>query len=245
MFSCKSLKHYIRQNRDDAQKTIQTLYQINSEIFDAFMQSKNNKIDLECADLIIESIIYLLKYDSAFLKKAMPYFTDDNLIKNHSLHVAVYALVIGNILKFKDDDLQKIGLAALLHDIGLKKIDENIINKKSLLTAKEISVMQKHSRYGVEMIEQNKIHDPYVIDAIMHHHERYDGSGYPNQLTIDEISDFASILAICDVFDALTNDRPYREHFTSFNALKMMMKEEDMVKKFNQKYLHLFLKSFL
>jgi putative nucleotidyltransferase with HDIG domain len=209
------------------------------------MQSKDNRIDLECADIIIESIIYLLRYNSSFLKKAMPCFNDDNLIKNHSLHVAIYALAIANALKFRDDDLHKIGLAALLHDIGLKGIDENIINKKDILTQTETSIIQKHSRYGVEIAEHNKIHDPYIIDAIMHHHERYDGSGYPNQLTIDEISDFASILAICDVFDALTSNRPYREHFTSFNALKKMMKEEDMIKKFNQRYIHLFLKSFL
>lgn len=245
ILSCESLRHYIRHSRDDVEKRIKVLYDVNDQLFDIFLTNKENKINIECLHLIVQSIIYLVKYDVTFLKNTIPYFVNDNMLKNHSLQVAIYALVIGNVLKFKDDDLLKLGVAALLHDIGFKKIDETIINKKSMLTPQEISLMQKHSRYSVEIMEQNKVHDPYIINAVMHHHERYDGSGYPNQLMSDEISDFASIVGICDVFDALTNNRPHREHYSSFNALKMMMRDKDMVNKFNQNYLHLFLKSFL
>ncbi|OHE03941.1 HD domain-containing phosphohydrolase [Sulfurimonas sp. RIFOXYB12_FULL_35_9] len=245
ILSCESLRHYIRHSRDDVEKRIKVLYDVNDQLFDIFLTNKENKINIECLHLIVQSIIYLVKYDASFLKSTIPYFVNDNMLKNHSLQVAIYALVIGNILKFKDDDLLKLGVAALLHDIGFKKIDETIINKKSMLTPQEISLMQKHSQHSVEIIEQNKIHDPYIINAVMHHHERYDGSGYPNQLMGDEISNFASIVGICDVFDALTNNRPHREHYSSFNALKMMMRDKDMVNKFNQNYLHLFLKSFL
>ncbi|MDQ1337456.1 MAG: hypothetical protein QG617_423, partial [Campylobacterota bacterium] len=95
---------------------------------------------------------------------------------------------------------------------------------------------------SVEIIKQNHIHDPYILDAVMHHHERYDGSGYPNNLTKGDISDFASILAICDVFDALTNSRAHRKNYSSFDALKMMMRDSEMVNGFNQRYLHLSLK---
>jgi HD-GYP domain-containing protein (c-di-GMP phosphodiesterase class II) len=245
LLSCESLRHYIRHSRDDVEKRVKVLYDINDQLFDIFLTNEDNKINIECVNLIIQSIIYLVRYDAAFLKNTMPYFVNDNMLKNHSLHVAIYALVIGNILKFKDDDLLKLGVAAILHDIGFKKIDEAIINKKSMLTPIETSLIQKHSRYSVEIIEQNKIHDPYIINAVMHHHERNDGNGYPNQLMSDEISDFASIVAICDVFDALTNNRPHREHYSSFNALKMMLRDKDMANKFNQNYLHLFLKSFL
>ncbi|OHE15541.1 MAG: phosphohydrolase, partial [Sulfurimonas sp. RIFOXYD2_FULL_37_8] len=198
ILSCESLKHYIRHSRDDVEKRIKVLYDVNDQLFDIFLTNKDNKINIECVNLIVQSIIYLVKYDASFLKSTIPYFVNDSMLKNHSLQVAIYALVIGNILKFKDEDLLKLGIAALLHDIGFKKIDEEIINKKSILTQQEISLMQKHSQHSVEMIEQNKIHDPYIINAVMHHHERYDGSGYPNQLMGDEISNFASIVGICD-----------------------------------------------
>ena len=77
----------------------------------------------------------------------------------------------------------------------------------------------------------------------MQHHERQDGNGYPDKLRDDEISEFASIISVCDVFDALTSERPHRKSFTTFEALKMMTKGEDMVHKFDKKFLHIFLKS--
>ncbi|MEK6659942.1 MAG: HD domain-containing phosphohydrolase [Campylobacterota bacterium] len=245
ILSCESLKYYIRHNRDNPQKRVMLLYKISEQLFDIYATNKENMIHLGCTELIIKSIIYLIKYDEKFLKNTMPYFENDHVLYSHSLHVAMYAISLSNMLKFHDDDLLKIGVAALLHDVGLKKIDEAIIQKEAQLTQEEMKLIQKHSQYSVDILNQNKIHDPYIINAVMHHHERLDGSGYPNQLTGDEISNFASILAICDVFDALTNNRPHRKNYSSFDALKMMMRDTDMVNKFNQRYLNIFLKSFL
>ncbi|HEY9203273.1 HD domain-containing phosphohydrolase [Sulfurimonas sp.] len=242
ILSCETLKHYIKYNKDDHKKRLGLLYQVNDQLFEIFMVNKENKINLGCVELIIDAIIYLLKYDDIFIKNTMPHMINDHMLKNHSLHVAIYALTLGYTLKFSDEQLLKLGSAALLHDLGVKKIDKNIINKESELTPKETAVVRKHSQYSVEILKQNKIHDPYIIDAVMHHHERYDGLGYPDKQTKGEISDFASILSICDVFDALTNNRPYRPHYSSFDALKMMMKDPDMVNRFNQPYLHIALK---
>jgi putative nucleotidyltransferase with HDIG domain len=221
------------------------LYDVNDQLFDIFLTNKENKIHLECVELIVHSILYLLKYDEAFLKNTMPYLKNDHTLKIHSLHVAIYALSLGYALKFSNTELLKLGVAGLLHDVGFKKIDDSIRNKTVALTLEEVKTIRKHSQYSVEILTQNKIHDPYIIDAVMHHHERIDGSGYPNQLMNKQINNFVSVLGICDVFDALTNNRPHREHYSSFNALKMMMRDKDMVNKFNQNYLHLFLKSFL
>ena len=77
----------------------------------------------------------------------------------------------------------------------------------------------------------------------MHHHEQYDGSGYPEKLKEEDISVYASILSICDVFDALTSERPHRKQYSSFEAIKMMIKDDSMANKFNHKYLQLLLKS--
>jgi HD-GYP domain-containing protein (c-di-GMP phosphodiesterase class II) len=245
ILSCESLKYYIRHNRDDLQKRVSLLYEISEQLFDIFAAGNKNIIHLECVELIIESILFLVKYDENFLKNTMPYFENDHVLYSHSLHVSVYTLFLGNLLKFNDEDLLKLGVAALLHDVGLKKIDETVIQKESQLSEEELNLIHKHSLYGVEIMQHNKIHDPYILNAVMHHHERYDGSGYPNQLTGDDISNFAAIIAICDVFDALTNNRPHRKNLSSFNALKMMMRDPEMANKFNQKYLNIFLKSFL
>ncbi|MFA7611061.1 MAG: HD domain-containing phosphohydrolase [Sulfurimonas sp.] len=242
ILSCETLKYYIKYNRDNMQKRLQILYEVNSQLFDIFLANKENKINLKCVELIVESIIYLLEHDKIFIKNTMPYMPNDYKLKNHSLHVAIYALTLGYTLRFDKTELIKLGSAALLHDIGIKNIDKKIINKESELTPQETKIVQKHAQYSVDILKQNKIYDPYIINAVMHHHERYDGKGYPNSLTEDDISDFASILAICDVFDALTNNRPYRKHYSSFDALKMMMRDADMVNRFNQRYLHIALK---
>ncbi len=242
VLSCESLKYYIRHNRDNHQKRINLLYDVTNQLFSLFLNNNENKINLNCVELIIKSIIYLAKYDEIFIKNTMPYFKNENMLKNHSLHVAIYAIALGHTLKFNEEQLLKLGTAALLHDVGFKKIDSSIIDKESPLNLAETTIIQKHVQYSVDIIKQNKIHDPYILDAVMHHHERYDGTGYPNNLIKGEISDFASILAICDVFDALTNSRPHRKHYSSFDALKMMMRDTEMVNRFNQKYLHLSLK---
>ena len=85
--------------------------------------------------------------------------------------------------------------------------------------------------------------DPIIINAVKHHHERYDGSGYPNQLLKEEISDFGSIIAICDVFDALTIDRPHTKGYGTFEALKIMIQDESMKNKFNDSYIKQALRS--
>lgn len=241
--SCETLKYYIQYNKDDVENRLKILYSVNDKLFDAYLSNKNDRIDISCVESVVEAIIFLMKYDIKLLNKSMPFFINNDKVPTHSLHVAIYSINLGNILRFKDKELLQLGISALLHDLGLKKIDEAILNKDDQLTPEETSLMQKHSKYSVDIIKQNNIHDPYIIDAVMHHHEHYDGTGYPEQLPRAEISEFASILSICDVFDALTNNRPYRKNFSSFAALKMMTKEASMLNKFNQRYINLFLKS--
>lgn len=242
ILSCESLRYYVRHNRDNHAKRVQLLYDVTNQLFDIFLINQENKINLNCVELIVKSIIYLVKYDEMFIKNTMPHFKNEHMLKNHSLHVAIYAVTLGYALKFSEEQLLKLGTAGLLHDIGLKKIDNAVMDKVSPLDEAETAIVQKHVQYSVDIIKQNKIHDPYILDAIMHHHERYDGSGYPHNLPKNDISDFASILAICDVFDALTNSRPHRKQYSSFDALKMMMRDSEMVNGFNQKYLHISLK---
>jgi HD-GYP domain-containing protein (c-di-GMP phosphodiesterase class II) len=243
VLSCESLHHYIEHNKNDVKARLQLLYEVNEKLFDICFTSKDNTINLPCVEGIVKSIIFLVKRDVAFVNKTMPYFTTDFKIANHSLHVAIYAVKLGALLKFSEKQLLQLGTAGLLHDVGCKRVPQSLLDKTSRLSAKEIETVNLHAQYSVDIVRQNCIHDPYIIDAIAHHHERYDGSGYPEKQTKEEMSDFASILAICDVFDALTNNRPHRKEYKSFDALRMMIKDTSMINQFNQKYLLLALKS--
>jgi HD-GYP domain-containing protein (c-di-GMP phosphodiesterase class II) len=241
--TCDSLKYYIKYNKDNLRRRLELIYKINSQLFKNYLENEFNKIDLKCANEIVKSILYLVKHDVDFLKNTIPHFIHEHNLPYHSLHVTMYAMKLGNDIGLDSEELLQLGISALLHDLGIKKINESLINKSTKLEVEEIEQIQKHITYSVAIIKLNKIHDPYILDAVMHHHEQYDGNGYPDKLEQYEIGVAASILSICNVFDALTSHRPHREHYTSFKALKMMLKDESMANKFNRNYLKLLLKS--
>jgi len=245
--TCKSLKYYIKHNKDNLEKTLNFLYEINTKMFTEFLNSKENQIDVDCVESLVRSIIFMIKSDQNYLKNTITHFANENELELpiHSLHVCILSVNLGNIVKLNNEHLSALGTAALLHDVGIKKINESIMLKSEKLSLEEVESLHQHPQYGADIVKHNQILDPYVIDAITHHHENYDGSGYPDNLYARHISDLASIVSISDVFDALTNDRPYRKAYSSFDAIKMMMKDESMVNKFNHKYLQYFLQSLM
>ena len=244
--NCTNLESYVKLNKDISKKNIQFIYKVTSTLF--INMSNNNKYSssqIACIETIIKSIVFLIQNKKEYLKETIEHFSNEYELDFHSLHVTIYAISLGNALKLDKEQLLDLGTAALLHDIGLTKIDQEITHKNTELTPQEVIIVSDHPKLSVEIIEHNRIHNPYIIDAVIHHHERYDGSGYPDQLHEHQINEFASILAICDVFDALTNNRPYRKKYSPFEALKLMMKDPSMQNKFNDHYLQIFLKTLI
>lgn len=245
ILSCETLQTYLEYNKNDFVKSLELLTEVNSVLFDDYLQNTEDTINISCATKIVHGIMFLIKNNQHYLKNTIALFQSDENLSHHSLYVAIYAVNLGFFLKITSDKLLQLGTAALLHDIGFKKIDKNIVHKDSKLNKDETASMQKHPQYSVTIAKQNKIQEPYILDAIMHHHECYNGSGYPEHLKSKNIGNAAAILSICDVFNALTNDRPYRLKYSSFEALQLMMKGEAMSGKFNQTYIKIFLKSLL
>jgi len=239
--TCLNLKNHIFYNVNNIKRSFDLLNSINNKIFSNYLNSKDNIISLECVENLIKSIIFLIKNNQLFFKALISEFLNEHELASHSFNVCVYSIGLGNALEFNDEDLLRLGIAGLLHDIGIKNIDAMIINSSEKLSLSELESIQKHPLHSVQIIKNNHILDPYIIDAITHHHENYDGSGYPDALMGSDISCFASIVSIADVFDALTNKRPNREAYKSFDALKLMIKDEMMVNRFNYKYLKRFL----
>jgi len=243
--NCTNIRSFVVINLDLNKKILELLYKVHSVNY-TYLLAEHYKEDAKlCLESIIETIIYILTEKKDFLKDTIKYFSHEYKLETHSLHVAIFAVNLGIALKFPHEKLLQIGVAGLAHDIGVKSIDENILHKDSQLTPAEIALIHHHPQESALITKHNHIHNPYIIDAITHHHERYDGSGYPGKLVRKEIGEFASILGICDTFDALTNERPYRKRFTYFEALKFMMKDESMINKFNTDYLKAFLKSLI
>lgn len=134
----------------------------------------------------------------------------DEYTYHHSLSVAVLSIAIGVQLKLSDMELKKLGFAAIMHDIGKMDIPIEIINKTSKLTDEEFTIVKTHSTLSEEHLVKNRIVDPEIRESVIHHHEKVDGTGYPDNLKDEDIPFFSKIISVADVYDALTSRRPYR-----------------------------------
>lgn len=146
----------------------------------------------------------------------------DSYLFQHSLNVAILAGIMGLARGYNRNQLEELGMGALLFDIGMTQVPKEIVMKTTSLTDKERVLMEKHTEDGFNMIRAN--HDISLLSAhcALQHHERYDGSGYPRKLKGDGIHEYAQIVAIADVFDALTSPRPHRKRHTPSEAIEFL-----------------------
>lgn len=145
----------------------------------------------------------------------------DPYTKGHSVRVMHLATILGRKMNLPPAQLRILKMGALLHDVGKITLDLSILNKPSGLSDQETELMKKHPELGVRILGQiQELHD--VLPAVLHHHERYDGSGYPQALQSTQIPLLARIISVADVFDALTSDRPYRAAVTPEEAIRKM-----------------------
>lgn len=134
----------------------------------------------------------------------------DPYTAGHSERVSDMAVVVCNLLKMKEEDVQAVHIAAHLHDIGKIGIPDSILLKEEKLTDDEWQKLKKHPEIGAEILSKSH-HLSRLKDIVLHHHERFDGKGYPSGLKGNEIPLGARIIAICDSIDAITSNRCYRK----------------------------------
>lgn len=140
----------------------------------------------------------------------------------HSLNVCVLSLTFGRSLGLKTDQLNELGLGALLHDIGKMQVPLKVLNKPGKLTTEEFVIMKSHPSKGYEMLLTDESISSEVLSIVKSHHERLNGQGYPDNLPEKNISYFTKIVSITDVYDAVTSDRVYHDGMTPHEALKRL-----------------------
>ena len=194
----------------------------------------------ECSDLMLENCESLFKSKTSLelLDMLSNMRNLDDPIYTHSLNVALISRSIGKWLQLPKNDLNVLTLAGLLHDIGKTQIPESILNKPGKLTAEEYATMKTHPLLGKKLLN-NKGFDSRILAATLQHHERSDGSGYPRGLLEDEMDDFSCIVAIADVYDAMTCARAHRDPLCSFQVIAEFEKEG--LQKYHTKYVLTFL----
>jgi HD-GYP domain-containing protein (c-di-GMP phosphodiesterase class II) len=143
----------------------------------------------------------------------------------HSVNVGLYCMTYGFKLKMRQDEIRQLGLGGLLHDVGKSRIPTDILNKKGTLTTEEFETIKGHAPYGKDILEGMKCYGSAIIDMAEQHHEKFKGGGYPNGLVGREISHFARICKVMDVYDALTTRRSYKKAMNPYDTLTLMKKQ--------------------
>jgi len=144
----------------------------------------------------------------------------DEYMSSHSLSTSIWALVFGRHLGLDREALEVVGLGGLLLDVGKTKLPEALLNKTGKLTDVEWSHMQNHVEFGLDIIREADNVDPRVMEMVATHHERFDGSGYPNGWSGNQIPVFGRIGGIADSYSAMTSKRPYAQAMSSFDAMR-------------------------
>ena len=140
----------------------------------------------------------------------------------HSMAVCGLMISLGKKLGLDAHQQRRLGMGALLHDVVKSAVPLEILNKPGKLTDEEFTIMREHPIVGAQMLMEADAGED-LLDIALHHHEKFDGSGYPHKLKGEEISLFSRIAAVCDVYDAVTSDRPYRKGWTPAEAMHRML----------------------
>jgi HD-GYP domain-containing protein (c-di-GMP phosphodiesterase class II) len=148
--------------------------------------------------------------------------TADNYTYMHSVAVCGLMISLSRMLALDAKDVRQAGLAGLLHDVGKMAIPLAVLNKPGKLTDEEFILVKNHPREGHRILVEGGGAPPIALDVVLHHHEKVDGSGYPARLKGDEISLFSKMGAVCDVYDAITSDRPYKKGWNPAESVSKM-----------------------
>lgn len=140
----------------------------------------------------------------------------------HSVAVCALMIALAKTMKLPEKEYKTIGMAGLLHDLGKIMIDDAVLNKPGKLTDEEFLLIKSHPQKGYNIIKDSKEISDIAKDVCLHHHEKIDGTGYPNKLSDKEISTYAKMGAVCDVYDALTSNRSYKEGWHPNEAIRKM-----------------------
>jgi putative nucleotidyltransferase with HDIG domain len=181
-----------------------------------------NAIQVEQAKELVEEIsASVMRHPHALISLARLKNADDYTYM-HSVAVCGLMIALARQLKLDEDMVHDAGLAGLLHDLGKMGIPAKILNKPGKLTDDEFNIMKSHPEMGAKVLLNHPLINAIVLDVILHHHEKSDGTGYPHRLRGINISLFAKMGAVCDVYDAITSNRPYKKGWSPAESIRKM-----------------------
>jgi len=196
--------------------------------FQAFASNRNWRYFFSSGRLerdirpVLENIIHELSMNKSVINLLSTIYASDEEIYSHSFNVTIYTISMGIKMGYSHDQIYQLGIGSILHDIGKMKIPKEILNKPGRLTVEEFEEIKKHTEYGFDYLRRQENIPLVSAHMAYQHHERIDGTGYPRGIKGDEIHPYSKILAVGDVYDALTSHRVYRQTVLPHEAMEII-----------------------
>ncbi|MFA5576960.1 MAG: HD-GYP domain-containing protein [Tissierellaceae bacterium] len=208
---------------EDFTKEYSKMAESFDDVFEKAMQNGEIKTDQVMHQM--EGFVEEISKESDILTQMRLMKKTDDYTFNHSLGVSILALTLGKWLGYSQEQIEELAIAGLFHDIGKLRIPMDIVKKPGKLTEEEFELMKKHSFYGYEMLLRTNEFSNGILLGVLQHHEKVDGTGYPNGVKADKIHDYGKILAICDIYHALTSNRVYKDKDSPLTVADYLKKE--------------------
>ena len=220
--------------------TMETRLKLISNVKDAFCQPNGLVEHLPQLETYVENVVHTLIKRKNILLHLTDINDANDYLFMHSVNVGLFSIVIGIAMNLSFDELCLLGMGGLLHDLGKTKIAPEILNKEGNLTLSEFDDIKRHASLGYKMLKVDAHLDYRIIFMALQHHERCNGSGYPWGILKNKIHPLSRIVAVADVYDALTTDRVYRSKLSSFSAMNIINEgdrihfDHDVITAFNK-----------
>lgn len=180
-------------------------------------------IDPDSCLPLIEEITQSVSNNSHALISLVRLKTNDDYTYMHSVAVCALMVALAKNMGMDENGCRDAGLAGLLHDLGKASLPLEVLNKPGKLSDAEYDMVKRHPQHGHDLLVQSKLANAAVLDVCLHHHEKIDGSGYPEGLKGDNISLLSRMGALCDVYDAITSNRPYKSGWDPADSIAKML----------------------
>lgn len=209
----------------------------------ALFKEAQNGVAMQLGEIVAlaDEITQSVSRNSSALASLARMKSKDDHAYQHSVAVAALMVALGKQMGMEGDDLKKLGMAGLLHDVGKMMIPDEILNKPGKLVTEELELIRTHPLRGWEILKKSQDVDDRVLDVCLHHHERVDGMGYPDKLAGEAITLFARMAAVCDAYDDVTSDSSYKKGMAPAEAVRRMAEWQD--KQFDRTVFHAFVKT--
>lgn len=208
---------------EEVERAAKICFQSKRAVISMFEEARMGKaVDTGGAQKLVEEISdSVIRNPGALISLARLKSADDYTYM-HSVAVCAMMVALAKQLGLSAEHTRSAGLAGLMHDLGKAQMPMEVLNKPGKLTDQEFAIIKTHPEEGYKLLLAGVNVDPVVLDVCLHHHEKTDGSGYPKGLKSDEISLFAKMGAVCDVYDAITSNRPYKAGWDPAESLRKM-----------------------